>query len=88
MWSGCHYGVRWRSAASENEGGGIPKNVYSSLSRRREDNFEKAKAYIERGDNDAGMKRMVDSIDVSPDVAHKLILALRDNDIKFIVAPY
>jgi exonuclease-1 len=31
---------------------------------------------------------MIDSIDVSPDIAYKLIEELKNRGIKFIVAPY
>jgi len=34
------------------------------------------------------MKRLVDAIDITPDVAYQLILELRRNNIKYVVAPY
>lgn len=37
---------------------------------------------------DQGVKRMIDAIDVSPDVAYKLIEELKIRNYKFIVAPY
>jgi hypothetical protein len=35
-----------------------------------------------------GFKKMVDSIDVTPDLAYMLIEELRNRGIKFIIAPY
>lgn len=40
------------------------------------------------GNYEQGLKKMIDSIDVSPDVAYKLIEELKVRNIKFIVAPY
>ena len=35
-----------------------------------------------------GVKKMIDAIDVSPDVAYKLIEELRNKGFNYIVAPY
>ena len=43
---------------------------------------------MEKGSIDQGLKKMIDAIDVSPDVAYKLIQELKQRGIKFIVAPY
>lgn len=41
-----------------------------------------------KGNSELGLKKMIDSIDVSPDIAYKLIEELKNRNIKFIVAPY
>lgn len=43
---------------------------------------------MQTGNFEQGLKRMIDSIDISPDVAYKLIEELKIRGIKFIVAPY
>lgn len=43
---------------------------------------------MSKGNIQQGLKRMIDSIDVSPDIAYKLIEELKNRGIKFIVAPY
>ncbi len=42
---------------------------------------------LEEGD-EAGFKKLVDSIDITPDIAYRLILELKKKNIEFIVAPY
>ena len=41
----------------------------------------------DKGD-EAGYKKLVDSIDISPDIANRLILELKKRGIDYIVAPY
>lgn len=41
-----------------------------------------------KGNSEQGLKKMIDSIDVSPDVAYLLIEELRNRGIKYIIAPY
>lgn len=43
---------------------------------------------MSNGNVEQGLKKMIDSIDVSPDIAYKLIEELRNRGIKFIIAPY
>jgi exonuclease-1 len=43
---------------------------------------------MSKGNVEQGLKKMIDSIDVSPDIAYKLIEELRNRGIKFIIAPY
>lgn len=42
---------------------------------------------LENGD-EAGFKKLVDSIDITPDIAFRLIIELKKKNIEFIVAPY
>ena len=42
---------------------------------------------LDQGD-DAGFKKLVDAIDISPDIAYRLIAELKKRGIKYIVAPY
>ena len=55
--------------------------------RRREETFAKGKEMLEQGD-EAGFKKLVDSIDITPDIAYRLIDELKRKGIDFIVAPY
>ena len=48
--------------------------------RRREETFARGKEMLEKGD-EAGFKKLVDSIDISPDIAYQLILELKKKDI-------
>jgi exonuclease-1 len=50
--------------------------------------LEKGKELMERGNVEQGMRKMIDSIDVSPDIAYLLVEELQNRGIKFIVAPY
>lgn len=49
--------------------------------------FLKGKQLLDNGDQ-AGFRKLVDAIDISPDIAYKLIVQLKKKDIQFIVAPY
>jgi exonuclease-1 len=40
------------------------------------------------GQRELGQKKMIDSIDVSPDIAYKLIQELKKHNYQYIVAPY
>lgn len=42
---------------------------------------------LDQGD-EAGFKKLIDSIDISPDIANRLIDRLKTEKVKFIVAPY
>ena len=42
---------------------------------------------MDNGD-EAGFKKLVDAIDISPDIANRLIVELKKNGIQYIVAPY
>ena len=42
---------------------------------------------LDSGD-EAGYKKLVDSIDISPDIANRLIIELKKKGIDYIVAPY
>lgn len=55
--------------------------------RRREETLAKGKEMLENGD-EAGFKKLVDSIDITPDIAYRLIVELKKRNIQFIVAPY
>ena len=41
-----------------------------------------------KGNFEQGLKKMIDSIDVSPDVAYKLYQELKNKNYKCIIAPY
>lgn len=43
---------------------------------------------MSKGNIEQGLKKMIDSIDVSPDVASMLVEELKSRGIKFIIAPY
>lgn len=49
--------------------------------------FEKGKELLEQGD-EAGFKKLVDAIDISPDIAYRLIVELKKKGIQYVVAPY
>ena len=49
--------------------------------------FEKGKDMLDQGD-EAGFKKLVDAIDISPDIAYRLIVELKKKGIDYIVAPY
>lgn len=56
--------------------------------RKREENYSYGCDLVKQGDYEKGLKKMVDSIDVSPDIAYKLIEVLKQHNYKYIVAPY
>jgi exonuclease 1 len=49
--------------------------------------FEKGKELLEQGD-EAGFKKLVDAIDISPDIAYRLIVELKKKGVQYVVAPY
>lgn len=55
--------------------------------KRREEMFAKGKQLLDKGD-EAGFKKLVDAIDISPDIANRLIVELKKKGIQYIVAPY
>ena len=42
---------------------------------------------LDNGD-EAGFKKLVDAIDISPDIAYRLIVELKKKGVECIVAPY
>ena len=65
----------------------IPEKVHLQPFRRRDEQFAKGKQLLDSGD-EAGYKKLVDSIDISPDIANRLIIELKKKGIDYIVAPY
>ena len=60
--------------------GRAKKEVNFMSFRRREETFARGKEMLEKGD-EAGFKKLVDSIDISPDIAYQLILELKKKGI-------
>lgn len=50
------------------------------LFRHREELFTKGKEMLDKGD-EAGFKKLVESIDISPDIAYRLIAELKKKGI-------
>ena len=47
-----------------------------------------AEEYLARGDEQMAMRKFSVSIDITPQMAHTFILALREMNIEYFVAPY
>jgi hypothetical protein len=61
-------------------GGGVQKKVILLSCRRRDDLFLRGKEMLDNGD-EAGFKKLVDAIDISPDIAYRLIIELKKKGI-------
>lgn len=64
------------------------KNVEKNREANRETNKKLAQECLKKGDEHGAMKYFASSIDVTPQMAHAFILALREMGIEYYVAPY
>lgn len=62
--------------------------VEEERDQRREKAKEQAVMYLQQGNHDAANKKFLESIDITPQMAHALILVLREMNIEYYVAPY
>jgi hypothetical protein len=87
---GCQraYGVRRWTAAKQRGRRVYPLTVPMLLPRKRSECRSKAKEYMSMGQIDLAKKKMAEAFDISPDVAYRLILAMKEKKLPFIVAPY
>jgi exonuclease 1 len=66
----------------------MKKGVEKDRDANREENRKKAQECLEAGDEKQAIKYFSMSIDITPKMAHTLILALRELQIEYYVAPY
>ncbi|MBW0498519.1 hypothetical protein O181_038234, partial [Austropuccinia psidii MF-1] len=57
-------------------------------SNRRQVALARANKLLSQGDKEKAREEFVKALDVTPQLAHDVILALRSLDVKFVVAPY
>lgn len=56
--------------------------------RSRENHFQQGLIFLNRGDIKSAKKEFSRGIDITPEMAAKLMIELQKNEIKYIVAPY
>jgi exonuclease 1 len=66
----------------------MKKGVESDRSGKRKEARKEAEAALKRGDEKLAMRKFSESIDITPTMAHTLILALRELKVEYYVAPY
>ncbi|CAD8115963.1 unnamed protein product [Paramecium primaurelia] len=64
------------------------KSTEEEREKKRNDNLQKHLEYKQQGEKDKAYVKLVESIDVTPQMASKLLEALRIRNIECIVAPY
>jgi exonuclease-1 len=66
----------------------IKENIENSRGKNREDNKAKAQQFAQDGNQQEALRLYAMSIDITPQMAHTLILCLRQMNIQYVVAPY
>ena len=66
----------------------MKKGVEKERNKNREESRKKAQHYLEKGNEKLAMRYFSMSIDITPKMAHTLILALREINVEYYVAPY
>lgn len=56
--------------------------------RKRAECHEKAQQFLKEGNTDKAAQKMIEGFDVTPQIANKLLHALKNRNIECIVAPY
>ncbi|CAD8179368.1 unnamed protein product [Paramecium octaurelia] len=64
------------------------KTTEEEREKKRNDNLQKHLEFKQQGEKDKAYQKLVESIDVTPQMASKLLEALRIRNIECIVAPY
>ena len=62
--------------------------LFLLLFRVRQENRQKAKEYLKMGNYELARKKYTESIDITPAIAHELILYLKKFNIEYYVSPY
>ena len=72
------------------DGGPLPNKAEEETTRHRSrhENRAKAKALWAQGNRVAAMESYQKAVDVTPEMAHAVVLVLKQRGIKFLVAPY
>lgn len=72
------------------DGGYLPMKGGEEKDRResRARAMEKGRAYMEAGNIDDARNAFTKAVDITPEMAHHVILELRKRKIKYVVAPY
>ncbi|CCI46786.1 unnamed protein product [Albugo candida] len=72
------------------DGGPLPSKAHTEEARRltRKKNREKAIKFLSQKNKEQARKHFIRSVDISPYMAHRVILRLRQKNIKYVVAPY
>lgn len=66
----------------------MKKGVEKDRGKNREKSRKMAQEYLANGDEKMAMRKFSESIDITPKMAHTLILALREIKVEYYVAPY
>jgi len=72
------------------DGGPLPNKSDEETTRQRsrEENRERAQTLWRQGNRVAALEAYQKAVDVTPEMAHCVILALKQRGVKFLVAPY
>jgi exonuclease-1 len=72
------------------DGGPLPNKFDEETTRQRsrEENRERAQTLWRQGNRVAALEAYQKAVDVTPEMAHCVILALKQRGVRFIVAPY
>ena len=66
----------------------MKKGVEKDRSKNRERAKQEAHEYLAKGDEAMAMRKFSESIDITPQMAHTFILALKELGVEYYVAPY
>jgi exonuclease 1 len=66
----------------------IKENVEKTRNRNREENKQKAQEAAQQGNNQEAIRLFGMSIDITPKMAHTLIMCLIEHKVEYVVAPY
>ena len=66
----------------------MKKGVEKERSKNRKEAKEKAQHYLDKGKEREALRYFSMSVDITPKMAHTLILALRELNVEYYVAPY
>lgn len=66
----------------------MKKGVEKERGKNREESRKKAQEYLAKGDEKSALRMFSMSVDITPKMAHTLILALKEINVEYYVAPY
>ena len=66
----------------------MKKNVEDDRAKKRENAKKEAQNFLARGNEIMAIKEFSKSIDITPQIAHSFILALRELKVEYYVAPF
>lgn len=66
----------------------MKKNVEDDRAKKRENAKKEAQNFLARGNETMAIKEFSKSIDITPQIAHSFILALRELKVEYYVAPF